>query len=608
MKKLRSILKDFGADFKDFWFLLKPQFKYGGGYYTLSFILYEIGQVGNNILWVYFYKVILDMAVAGEKFLSILTVISLFLLGVVIVDLLRNSPLMAFCPEWGAKITAKITRNIFRKALECDYRNFDDPEFYHNYTLALNEYMQKSQQAFSYLQQIVSNIITFVTMIVLVSSVSPIILLVTVAVLIFTGLYGRLDNKYSTRKWDEMSDINRRKSYIQRIIYLNTYAADLRCNCSGEYILEKYDEAVIKECSLHKRFKAFFVGMRILDFSVPLVVDLAAMGAAVRKIAAGTLSVGSFTSTIKASEYLYNSFEPIIGIANRINGFALYSRKLQSFFNAESTIESPKVRTGKELTVKNSDMPFSVDLKNVSFSYDNSNFALKNISMSIKPGQKIAIVGENGAGKSTLTKLLLRLYDTSSGDILINGNPIRDYDVHNLRSGIGIAFQNTNLFAMTLAENMKLYRDVPDEKLHEIIRKLGLSGVLEKFNCGLEAQVTKEFDKNGIVLSGGETQKLGLARLFTGQFGLLILDEPSAALDPIAEYELNKVIMELRDTTTIIISHRLSTVRDANCIYLIENGEIAESGSHNHLMKQNGKYAAMFNMQAEKYLKTADVE
>ena len=608
MKKLRSILKDFGADFKDFWFLLKPQFKYGGGYYTLSFILYEIGQVGNNILWVYFYKVILDMAVAGEKFLSILTVISLFLLGVVIVDLLRNSPLMAFCPEWGAKITAKITRNIFRKALECDYRNFDDPEFYHNYTLALNEYMQKSQQAFSYLQQIVSNIITFVTMIVLVSSVSPIILLVTVAVLIFTGLYGRLDNKYSTRKWDEMSDINRRKSYIQRIIYLNTYAADLRCNCSGEYMLDKYDEAVIKECSLHKRFKAFFVGMRILDFSVPLVVDLAAMGAAVRKIAAGTLSVGSFTSTIKASEYLYNSFEPIIGIANRINGFALYSRKLQSFFNAESTIESPKVRTGKELTVKNSDMPFSVDLKNVSFSYDNSNFALKNISMSIKPGQKIAIVGENGAGKSTLTKLLLRLYDTSSGDILINGNPIRDYDVHNLRSGIGIAFQNTNLFAMTLAENMKLYRDVPDEKLHEIIRKLGLSGVLEKFNCGLEAQVTKEFDKNGIVLSGGETQKLGLARLFTGQFGLLILDEPSAALDPIAEYELNKVIMELRDTTTIIISHRLSTVRDANCIYLIENGEIAESGSHNQLMKQNGKYAAMFNMQAEKYLKTADVE
>ena len=285
-----------------------------------------------------------------------------------------------------------------------------------------------------------------------------------------------------------------------------------------------------------------------------------------------------------------------------INRYALYSRKLQSFFKAESTIESPKTPTGRELTPKTTDMPFAVEMKNVSFSYDNSNFALKNISMSIKPGQKIAIVGENGAGKSTLTKLLLRLYDTSSGDILINGQPIRDYDVHALRSDIGIAFQNTNLFAMTLAENMKLYREVSDEKLNEVVGKLGLSSVLKKFDCGLDAQVTKEFDKNGIVLSGGETQKLGLARLFTGQFGLLILDEPSAALDPIAEYELNKVIMELRDTTTIMISHRLSTVRDADCIYLIENGEIAECGSHAELMKQDGKYAAMFNMQAEKYV------
>ena len=139
-----------------------------------------------------------------------------------------------------------------------------------------------------------------------------------------------------------MTDINRRKSYIQRIIYLNTYAADLRCNCSGEYMLKKYDEAVIKECSLHKRFKDFFVGMRILDFSVPLVVDLAAMGAAVIKIAAGTLSVGSFTSTIKASRIPVQLLRANYSIANRINGFALYSRKLQvsSMRNLPSNLQS----------------------------------------------------------------------------------------------------------------------------------------------------------------------------------------------------------------------------------------------------------------------------
>lgn len=148
MKKIIGVVKDFFADFKDFWFLLKPQFKYGGAYYTLSFILYEIGQVGNNILWVYFYKVILDMAVAGESFLSIMTVIALFLLGVVVVDLLRNSPLANFCPEWGAKINARISKNILIKALECDYKNFDDPEFYQNYTLTLTDYMGPKSESF----------------------------------------------------------------------------------------------------------------------------------------------------------------------------------------------------------------------------------------------------------------------------------------------------------------------------------------------------------------------------------------------------------------------------------------------------------------------------
>lgn len=174
----------------------------------------------------------------------------------------------------------------------------------------------------------------------------------------------------------------------------------------------------------------------------------------------------------------------------------LYIRRICKNFSIPSQGNRiPKNPHRREVTPKTTDMPFAVEMKNVSFSYDNSNFALKNISMSIKPGQKIAIVGENGAGKSTLTKLLLRLYDTSSGDILINGQPIRDYDVHALRSDIGIAFQNTNLFAMTLAENMKLYREVSDEKLNEVVGKLGLSSVLKKFDCGLDAQVTKEFDK-----------------------------------------------------------------------------------------------------------------
>lgn len=606
MKRIFEAVRDFSADFRDFCFLLKPQFRYGPVFHTLFMLLDICGQVGHRILWVYFYKVILDMTVGGRTLGEIFLAVGLFAAGAALVDILRNNPLSTFCPVWEAKVCSKIERSIYERALKCDYKNFDDPEFYQNYTLALNDYYGKSYAAFNNLRYWIACILILISMLVVVTSISPVILAVIALVLLATSLVGRIQNKYRTKKWEELSSANRKTEYVRRVMYQNTYAADLRGNRSGEFIMKNFDKAVDERVDIHRRYKHKMISFRIFDFSVPYVVKFAAIGSVAVKILDGILSVGSFTASIQASEYLYSAVRPIVNIPVQINELALYSRKLQNFFSAESTIESPKVHTGRELTVKTNDMPFAVDLKNVSFSYDNSNFALKNISMSIKPGQKIAIVGENGAGKSTLTKLLLRLYDTSSGDILINGQPIGDYDVHDLRSGVGIAFQNTNLFAMTLAENMKLYRDVSDEKLHEIVQKLGLSGVLEKFDCGLDAQVTKEFDKNGIVLSGGETQKLGLSRLFTGQFGLLILDEPSAALDPIAEYELNKVIMELRDTTTIMISHRLSTVRDADCIYLIENGEIAESGSHSQLMKKNGRYAAMFNMQAEKYLEVAD--
>ena len=594
--------KNFLSDIKDFCFLLKPHFRYGKGYYTLSLVLNVLGEAGNSILWVYFYKTILNMVVGGAEFTVVLLTIAAFLIGVLLIDLLRNNPMAYLFPEWSVKIDAKISHMVLEKALECDYKNFDDPDFYHNYTLALQEYMQKSKSAFEFFCDIFSNIAIFCSMIVLIVDVSPWILLVNVGILFLTRGINKIKNKYERKKWNEQNEISRKGRYIERTIYMREYAADLRCNRSKEYIVKKFDDKVADNISLVRRFKKITLGFRLYNLSAPHIIDFVAMGMAAYKITIGTLSVGDFTGTIQASKQLYWCMSPLINMANEINMYALYSQNLQKFFNTESVIESPKTPTGRELTPKTTDMPFAVEMKNVSFSYDNSNFALKNISMSIKPGQKIAIVGENGAGKSTLTKLLLRLYDTSSGDILINGQPIRDYDVHALRSDIGIAFQNTNLFAMTLAENMKLYREVSDEKLNEVVGKLGLSSVLKKFDCGLDAQVTKEFDKNGIVLSGGETQKLGLARLFTGQFGLLILDEPSAALDPIAEYELNKVLMELRDTTTIMISHRLSTVRDADCIYLIENGEIAEFGSHAELMKQDGKYAAMFNMQAEKYV------
>ena len=212
-------------------------------------------------------------------------------------------------------------------------------------------------------------------------------------------------------------------------------------------------------------------------------------------------------------------------------------------------------------------------------------------------------VGENGTGKTTLVKLLLRLYDVENGEILVNNVPIKQYKVKELRQNIGIAFQDAPMYALSVADNMAIYNKADNSLIYRIFEIFGLDKVLKKSNSNLDSDITREFDKNGLVLSGGEKQKLALARLFTKNFGLFILDEPTSALDPLAEYELNKIIFNRSsETTTIMVSHRLSTIRDADCIYLFKDGEISESGTHDKLMQLHGKYYEMFTKQAENYI------
>jgi len=199
----------------------------------------------------------------------------------------------------------------------------------------------------------------------------------------------------------------------------------------------------------------------------------------------------------------------------------------------------------------------------------------------------------------------MRLYDPDSGAILINGKDIREYALRDLRDHIGLAPQLPNIYALTFRDNITLYNEsVSDTELQKICDLLGLDKVLEKTNSTLDSYITKEFFENGIVMSTGETQKLALARLYTTRFGLLVLDEASSALDPIAEYELNQMLFaRAANTTTIMIAHRLSNVRDADCIYLMQNGEVVESGTHEELMQKQGIYCDMFNKQSENYVK-----
>ncbi|MBR6257008.1 MAG: ABC transporter ATP-binding protein, partial [Lachnospiraceae bacterium] len=229
---------------------------------------------------------------------------------------------------------------------------------------------------------------------------------------------------------------------------------------------------------------------------------------------------------------------------------------------------------------------------------------LKEISLKVQPGEKIAIVGYNGAGKTTLIKLLMRLYDPTSGKIVYHGRDIKEYRPDDYRRRIGVVFQDYQMYGASLKENVVMDRaeEAADNDVITALKRAGFGDRLNSLERGLDTPVTTEFDKEGINFSGGESQKVAISRAFYKDADMLIMDEPSSALDPIAEYELNKAMESAaKGKTVFYISHRLSTTRDADRIILLENGRIAEEGTHDSLLKMNGKYARMWQVQAGRY-------
>lgn len=573
-------------------FLLAPWWKYGKTLMVGSFISSVLFVPAAGYFSATLAQAVIEMIEAGKPFEAAFLTGLTYLLLALALNLL-HAVYEDFYLRWKRQeIEGTIERSIYEKALMVDYRHFDDPSYFDSYKLTTEEFASQSSEMLQNLFSLLSGIAKCIVYGALIASQGVALLLIVLGCSAFVAYAQIYWSRVSVERETAMVNDQRKADYLRRLFFDHTAVADLRASNIKKPLFSLFDGSVKSRAAIYRKYGA-------KEFLTDILVNLAQLGttfAVPVYVAWGVMSgniggIGVYATLIASSLALKEALNALGWWSSQVALGVAYAQKVQRFFDTDSTIEAS---TDGE---KASDGPFSVRFDHVSYRYGGSDeFAIRDLSLAIAPGEKIAIVGENGAGKTTLTKLLLRLYDADGGTVQINGRPIADYDVSTLRGWIGIAFQQSRLYALSVRENMTAYADADDARLKSCLEEVGL-------RLSLDAQVTKEFDENGAVLSGGDAQRLCLTRLLHSEFGLLILDEPSSALDPIAEYRIAKLIFDRSPTTTVMVAHRLSTVVDADRIYLLSDGRIIESGTHAELMAQNGKYREMFLKQAEGYLK-----
>lgn len=593
-------MKTLIKDLKSVMWLCRPYWKYGKLYMAVSIIVFALYSVADDVIYVKFPEVIINLLAEGRTFVYIAIIAAIIEAASFFRNILPRLFLKYFAKR-KEEIGLKLKRNVYEKAVNIDYKYIDTPEYYNHYAWAVNEYAKQANAAGDFIINICKRIASIAALVSIIAAIGPWLLLIEVLQMALHAVINTRMNQNEIQEKSELMPVDRRLNYFHRLFYMKEYSSDMKATALKNRVFDGYDKAGRSKVCI----RACFAGKDAFWLIVHEVVFTLAEGFIILSLIYGIVSgnipeIGMYMTMLLAFYRIDCKLEELVDILQQANGLSLNAQKIKKFFDIKSEIEAAEPESG----VVPSEGKFAVELRNVGFTYENSGFSLSKLNFTIKPGEKIAVVGENGAGKSTFVKLLLRLYDVCEGEILINGRSIREYDLHRLRQRIGVAFQNTNIYAMSFAENVSLYGEVPENVIKEMVERFDFGSIFEKNHAGCDTELTREFDEKGIMLSGGEAQKVALARVMCRNFGLILLDEPSSALDPIAEYKMNKMILDAADgTTTIMVSHRLSTVRNADRIILIDEGKIKESGTHDELMELKGKYYEMFTKQAENYIK-----
>lgn len=486
------------------------------------------------------------------------------------------------------------------KLMTCDFESLEDPGFLDVKEKAHRILYAEGQGFGAVLDHafnIAGKVFIFAGLVGVLSTLNIWMVLVFVAlVLLNSAVESRVQKRYVS--WDiEKAPIERRSAYLLNIIENFEYGKEERIYGLKDFLISRVAKHLGESDAFYKRQTRELNKSQYFTAVTSFFRDAISYIYLISKVIAGSIQIGSFTMYVGAVSQFSTAMNDMMSSIVNIRRFGLYYDELNKYINMPQTM-----REG-EKTVDNETGEYTIKFENVSFRYPGSEtYALKNVNITITPSEKLSIVGENGAGKTTFVKLLLRLYDPTEGRILLNGTDIREFDYDEYQNLMAAVFQDFRLFSFTLKENVCFDRECDDEVVIDCLRRSGFGNKLDQLPKGIYTNVYKNFEEDGFEPSGGEGQKIALARALFKDTPVVILDEPTAALDPRAEYEMYQNFNKMSEgKTTIFISHRLSSSRFCDKIAVFAGGEIKEYGSHDELYIKDGMYHELFDMQAKFY-------
>lgn len=585
--------------------------------YRKSLILFiitgSIAAASMTYLWSFIGKLVIDMieqqASSPDKDIKPLLYLTLITSAAELLFMWLNTVSSMKMSVGFTYVRLMIIKERIAKTLGMEYEALETPEMLDRLQKAKRATAgdwQGVQGMMTYMQVMGVQIISVTIAVAIMTTFNPWIILIIVVLSFAQFLFfDYIRKKDKKEMWDAMMPHWRKLEYMENVTTDFSYAKDIRLFGMQKYLAKKQIDVYDEELRHWIKSRQYWIYNTIFAHGISLLRQLIIIGWLVYSVVFNGLSIGNFTLYTASAAAFSNAINEILQALSALRERSAHTDDYRSFMDIPSADD--KAQT---IPIPPADK-YTFEFKNVSFKYrGQEKYALKNVNLTLHAGEKLAVVGLNGAGKSTFIKLLLRLYDVTEGCILMNGTDIRKFDRKEYYELFAPAFQDVMVFAFPVAENVSMKEPFNTDKAEaeKMLRLAGLGDKLDKLEKGVDTELLKVLYDDGVDLSGGEKQKLALARALYKKSKIIVLDEPTAALDALAEFRLYQSFNDLvGERTAVYISHRLSSTRFCDRVAMFKDGEMVEIGTHDSLMEADGAYADMFRVQAQYYVEDKDI-